>query len=109
MKIKINVLNWEVEFLDGDDERLVYDGDECFGLTVFSDLHIYIRKDRPKEGIKHVITHELIHAFLYSYGIHLPLDEEETEEAACDFVAMYLDQIYKMSNQIYKFFEKEVM
>lgn len=109
MKIKINVLNWEVDFLDGDDERLIYDGDECFGLTVFSDLHIYIRKDRPKEGVKHVIIHELAHAFLYSYGVHLPIDEEETEEATCDFVAMYLDQIYKIANRIYKFYEKEVM
>ncbi len=109
MRIKINVLNWEIEFLDGDDERLTYNEKECFGITIFDDLHIYIRKDRPKEGISHIITHELVHAFLYSYGIHLPLDEEETEEAICDFMAMHLEQIYKTTNRVYKFYEKEVM
>lgn len=108
MDIKINDLKWQVDFLNGDDERLISDGVKCLGITVFSDFQIYIKSNMTREALKQTVLHELAHAFLFSYGIHLPIDEDETEEAVCDFVGVYSPKINKMANKILKFYNREV-
>lgn len=104
MNIKINNLSWNIDFLDGDDERLILDGDKCLGITVFTDFQIYIKSNMTRQALKQTVIHELAHAFLFSYGIHLPIDEDETEEAVCDFVGVYSLKINKMANKILKLY-----
>ncbi len=104
MYIKINDLKWQVDFLDGDDDRLVLDDVKCLGITVFSDYQIYIKDNMSKEALKQTVLHELAHAFLFSYGIHLPIDKNETEEAVCDFIGVYSPKINKAANKILEFY-----
>lgn len=99
MLIKINDLKWQVRFADRDDERLVSDNTKCLGITYFNELQIFLSNDMPDELCKQTIIHELTHAFIFSYGIHLYTDDEE---AVCDFVGAYLSKIYDLTNKIIK-------
>lgn len=97
MLIKINDLKWQVQFADRDNERLILDDDKCLGVTYFDELQIFLSNDMPDELCKQTIIHELTHAFIFSYGIHLHSDDEE---GVCDFVGTYLSKIYDLTNKI---------
>ena len=99
MLIKINDFKWQVQFADRDNERLVLNGDKCLGVTYFDELQIFLSNDMADELCKQTIIHELTHAFIFSYGIHLHTDDEE---AVCDFIGAYLLKIYDLTNKIIK-------
>lgn len=107
MCFKINGLKWEVQFVDEDNESLTYNGEENLGVTYFGDLEIFLSNNMSDELCEQTVAHELAHAFLFSYGIHLPADDQE---AVCDFVGAYFSKIYKLTNRIIKNFKhgKEV-
>lgn len=103
MVIKINDLKWKVIFAPCEHEKLQSNSAQCLGITYFGDLQIYINKDISDELIKQTIVHELTHAFLFSYGIHIEGDNEnKLEEMICDFCGAYLDKINKISRKIIK-------
>lgn len=106
MQVKINNIPWDVSFIDSGDERLVLDETNCLGMTVFGNFQIFVQNDMPKAALRHTLIHELTHAFLFSYGIHIPIDEEDTEEAVCDFVGVYSPRINKLANKILKYYGK---
>ena len=103
MCVRINGLKWNVRFVDEDDKKLVFDDEESLGVTYFSELEIFLSNRMSDELCKQTIAHELTHAFLFSYGVHLPTDNEE---AFCDFVVAYLSGIYKLTNKIIKDFKR---
>ena len=51
-------------------------------------------------------THELIHAFMQSYGFG-QIDEWDTE-VVCDFISTYADSIVKMADEVMIWLGKEV-
>lgn len=110
MIIKINRLEWTVLFVPREDSKLEMDDTECMGITYFNDLHIYIDKSLSRELMYQTIIHELIHAFLFSYGIHIECaNNKDTEEAFCDFCGAHFNTIQKFANKIIKNNEKSVM
>lgn len=59
------------------------------GITDYHDLKIYVDKTMPICLVQKTMMHELTHAYLFAYGCHCPMDEEEI----CDFVSSYLHKI----------------
>lgn len=108
MELKINDLKWQVEFLNKNDKRLISDGDKCLGRTFFNDLDICLRNNMPKTLARRTVIHELVHAFLYSYNVTLPSDEDKAEEIFCDFIGSYLSKIHRAADKIMSFYSKEV-
>ena len=101
MKIKINNLTWNVGFERRDDLN------GCYGFARFSTLEIRIAHDVHKEVVRTTITHEIIHAFIESFGFTTP-DTNSTlmfsEEQVCDFIAMNLEEISKQSKKVYLYY-----
>lgn len=106
MKFKINGLIWEIQFVRRADERLSSDGSECLGVTYFNDLKIFVDQSLSMELLRQTIIHELIHAFTFSFGVHL-VANEDTEESVCDFMGAHLDEIHEVADRLVSGYEKE--
>lgn len=101
MKIKINNLAWNVVFTTREDIN------GCYGLTCFSKLEIKLAHDVHQDVVRTTITHEIIHAYIESCGFTTPNVESPmifSEEQVCDFVAMNLEEINKLSNKLYLYY-----
>lgn len=108
MIIKINNLNWTVFFVPRKHEKLELEDTQCMGVTYFSDLQIYIDESLSDELIRQTVIHELIHAFLFSYGVHIECSyDKDVEEAFCDFCGAYFDKVQKVANKIIKMWRKD--
>lgn len=100
MKIKINDFTWDVQAVSREHEKLkTRDDYPCLGITYCGDLSIYINKTLHKELFRSTVIHELLHAYTFSFGVHLFADEHN-EEPIADFVGSHLDQIYNHVNLI---------
>ena len=97
MKLRINGLNWNVQNVQRNDEKLKSkDGDSCFGVTYYQELSVYLDKSMPKELYRQTV----------SFGVHL-FANERTEESVCDFMGAHLDEICSATNKIMNFCFKE--
>lgn len=105
MECKINGLKWNVFFVDKNDDKLLYDGSNNLGVTYYDDLEIYLKTDMSKPLFRQTVIHELVHAFLFSYGIHLE-NSDVTEEAVCDFCGAHLDKIVKLTKRVVEIWER---
>lgn len=99
VKFKANGLIWEVQSVQRDNEKLKVKGAECLGVTYYKDLQIFLDCTLPKELFRQTVIHELIHAFSFSFGVHL-VANGKTEEPVCDFMGSHLDEIYTTTNKI---------
>lgn len=94
-EIRINKLGWIVQTVQRNHEKM----DGSLGKVYFNDLLIFIDESLSEELFRQTVIHELVHAFAFSFGIHL-FANEETEESVCDFIGAHLDAIYKLTNKI---------
>lgn len=94
MKIEVNNLTWEIEFVERDSEFLKLDDPDLVnaGVTDRHDLKIYIDQSLSNDMIQRTIIHELTHAFIFSYGYSDMMDEEEI----CQFVECQILNIYNI-------------
>lgn len=93
MQIVINGLKWKVFNAEPDSPKLKDSKDiECFGITSFPSLTIWLRNDQAPELYRQTVIHELVHAYTFSFGVHLYADEG-TEESVCDFFGATADKI----------------
>ena len=99
LKFKINKLNWNVQSVPHEDERLKINNKLCFGVTNYLNLNIYLNAAQSEELFRQTVIHELVHAFSFSFGVHL-VANENTEESVCDFIGSHLDEIYLLANKI---------
>lgn len=99
MKFKANGLTWEVQSVQRDNEKLKLNGNECLGVTYYKDLQIFLDGSLQKELFRQTAIHELVHAFSFSFGVHL-IANDKTEESVCDFIGCHLDEIYTAANKI---------
>ena len=97
MKIKIHDLTWEVKFVCGID----CDEDmEVSGATMKMQQLIVIDITVPKEMLRRTIVHELVHAFIWTYG--LENSKPFSEEQVCNFFETYYQDIIKLTDKILK-------
>lgn len=104
MKIEINNLIWEIAIVPNTNPELIVNGNAAAGATWFMQQKIYLSADLTKETVRSVIAHELAHAFLLSTQIRPTGDANEenySEEEMCNFVSMYGEQIFVLTDKIY--------
>ena len=99
MKFKANGLTWSVQSVQRNSEKLKVNNADCLGVTYYHDLQIFLDGSVSKELFRQTAIHELIHAFTFSFGVHL-IANEKTEESVCDFMGAHLDEIFSVANRI---------
>ena len=106
MKIKILGEDWTIYITSSVCAGLISDGEPCLG-TCWSDKgEIYLSEMLHGLKAKKVIRHELTHALIRITQANNP--KEWTEEAMCDFMAIYCKDITDICEIIYKeLFEEE--
>lgn len=103
---EIHGLKWWVSCVPEDNEGLKPDieGESILGRTFYKTCHIYIDKDLQPTLFRQILLHELLHAFTFSYGVHLKADETD-EEVIADFFGAHGDEMVEAANQIIKKFK----
>lgn len=98
MKIKIHKDVWKVKLTDGSKKKMTPDNDHYnLGLTEYSKLLINIRTGLAESVARSTVIHELVHAFLFSYG-----NQVEGEEQMCDFFGVHGEEIVALADKIMK-------
>ena len=100
MKIKINKTNWNVYLVNE-----FRDEPGVLGKTCYLRGTVEILKGLSDEKMKSTIIHEIVHAYLDSYGFEVPNIESVmlfSEEQVCEFIAMNGEDIIHLSDKIYK-------
>lgn len=93
MKTKINNHTWNIVFFERTTER--YDG-----VTNESTMTIEINKNISPQALRHSLIHELVHAYLASFGFDNYVLQKMTIEQVCEFVAHNGDNIINDANKI---------
>lgn len=101
MKLKINNFEYELHFVEWNDEHLnMGDNDYRSGMTYFKEKEIYIANNLKKDSYDYTLKHELTHAIIDSYGM---LQIQWNNEVVADFMAIYS----KTLNELINLLEKE--
>lgn len=98
MKIKIHDLTWEVRFTDYIENPTDSNEIVC-GLTLKTKQVILISVRQSLEIIKRTITHELVHAYIWSYGFEN--SDPFSEEEMCNFIETHMRDLYNNTEKIY--------
>lgn len=100
MKIQINNFEYEIYFVEWNDEHLkIDDNDYRSGMTYFKDKRIYIANNLKKDSYDYTLKHELTHAIIDSYGF---LQIEWNDEIVADFMAIYINVLNEILYKINK-------
>lgn len=97
MSVTINGYVWEIIYTHNDNDLMRSDGTITLGVTDLNTMCIYIYDHLSKYMQQKVMTHELVHAWIFSYGIYLSVDEEEF---ICSFIDTHGRDIIKQADQI---------
>lgn len=95
----INGLSWAVRFVSPTHPILLTPS-HTYALGVCDKLTqtIYISETIPNWKMKKVISHELTHAYVFSYNKNISYEEEER---LADFVSSYAQNIVNRTKKIY--------
>ena len=100
MEFLINGILWEIEYVHPTSEKLLRsDRSRTVGVTDLSKGMIYINSMLRGEFLRKVITHEVCHASMFSYGIFVDI---ETEELICDFIASNGREIFEIADELFR-------
>lgn len=96
--VRINNTDWEIRLVSGK-KKDMHPTDDSYniGLTEYLDDVIKIRKHMTESCTRSTVIHELIHAFIFSYGYTI-----EGEEAMCNFFGAHADKIMELTDEIMK-------
>lgn len=90
MKTTINNIEWEIVLTTDSEYLKRSDGSITLGVTDLNVTTIYLWKNLRGQLFRKVLIHELSHAFIFSYGFYLTIDEEEF---LCSFIDTYAEDI----------------
>lgn len=97
MRFNIRDQHWSVQMVPAHDPGLWVDGTARTGTTWSVAQEIYISDELPENQGYRVVLHELTHAFIAATQVHSP--ESWEEEAVCELVALYGDEIVAQANK----------
>ncbi len=101
---KINDIIWNVIFTNDNDKLMRSDGTISLAVTDWNDKTIYI-SFIPKEAyLRKIIAHELCHCFCFSYGIHMPIEQEEF---MADWISLYGSELIYLLDYLMAGIKKE--
>ena len=98
MKFNIRDQHWCIETVPAHDPGLWVDGTARTGATWPVTCKIYVSDELNADQGYRVILHELTHAFIVATQVHSP--ESWTEEAVCEMVSIYGDEIVALANKL---------
>lgn len=96
----INNIDWYINFIQPGGALLMRsDGSSSIGVCDNNTTTIYLDENLHGPLLKKVLCHELVHASIFSYGIELSIEQEET---IADIIATYGEEIIDITNQLFK-------
>lgn len=100
MTFSINNRIWHIVFTASNSPKLRRsDNSLTVGVTDDNDGCVYLSDVLRGEFLRKVLCHELVHCFMFSYSIHIPIQEEEY---IANWVATYgTDLITLLDNLMY--------
>ena len=109
IKFRVNIHNWQITFASPEDT----DTEFIHGFTDYSHHMILINNDLEESEMESTIIHEVTHAYRYSHGFILDVDNtkltsQEIEEVISNFVECFGRQIVEVSNDLYNKLKKEL-
>ena len=92
MNFIINGVPWVVLIDNPNSDALRRsDGSLAVGVTDAGTNTVTLSNLLSGEFLRKVLIHEICHCVCFSYGIHIPIDQEEF---VCDFVASHGDEVF---------------
>lgn len=97
--VRFNGVEWIILLVSPNHPMLQRtDGSWTFGACSNLNQTIYISDNLPLSKTKKVLCHELTHAAMFSYNVHLT---EQQEELLADLIATYGQEIIDKTNQFF--------
>ena len=96
MEIIINGLPYKVEIVE--EVNLI----NCVGCFDAEKQLIQIKSSLSKDQRRKTFLHELTHAYIWCYGFS---DVKFNNETICNFIGVYLEQMYKHLEEFIKAYE----
>lgn len=94
----INGCLWHLEYVLPDNPILIRpDGVMALGVTDRQVKTVFISSALYGQLLDRVICHELVHCYVYSYGIDLSIEEEER---MAEFIAIYGANIISLTKEM---------
>lgn len=106
MRILINGIEWKIVFTDNAYDLSTSQGVLTIGVTDKNTNTIYLHKSLKGKLLRKVLIHELTHAWMFSYGYYLTVDEEEF---VCSFVDTYAEEIVLEAENFLNYFRKKYL
>ena len=97
MTFTINGIEWNIRFVHPMSKDLLRsDFSRTVGVTDFPKRTVFLSNMLHGAFLRKVIAHELVHCFMMSYSIHIPIEEEEF---IADWVSLYgTDLVYLLDD-----------
>ena len=96
----LNGIKWEVQFVPPTHSSLFRsDGTLSIGACDNDTKIIYLNKLLYGKNLQKVLTHEITHAAMFSYGVYLTHDQEEL---LADLLDTYGDEIIYTANKVFR-------
>ena len=106
MDFWINNILWHFCFCNPADNIFVTsDGRQTVGATDRKTQTIYVADNLAPAFREKVVTHEICHACMFSYGIDIDYD---TEEFICNILADYGREIIDISDSIFRTMKRSI-
>lgn len=93
----INGIDWNLIFVIGASPDLLRsDGTTSLAVTDWNRRSIFVSTAPKGAYLRHIIAHELCHAFCFSYDISMPIEQEEY---LASWISLYgTDLVYLLDN-----------
>ena len=101
MQFEINGILWTLKFVEPMDSVLWTGSRYTLGVTVLPERTIYINAYLNKEKLRDVLSHEICHSMVASYGYDMPISEEE---CFCQIMERRGDEVRWLADEILKNF-----
>ena len=99
--ITINGISWRIKFVHPLDPVLMYEDGSSYtlGMCNRENKTIYIAENLEGSMLRKVLCHEIVHAAMFSYNVHLSIEQEEI---IADIIATYGSEIINITNKVFK-------
>jgi len=92
----INGITWKLKLRENV-------GDNLLGVTEFNNPTIAVRYQENKENMSRTLMHEIVHAYLYSYGMSKISElKQMNEEEICEFISHNITNLLKLHKKALK-------
>lgn len=103
----INGIQWNIVFVNNSSDKLKRsNGSITIGMTDWYDKCVYISNKLRGDLFRKVVAHELCHCFCFSYGVVIPIEEEER---LADWISLYGTELVYLLDDLMQNFKRNVV